>query len=506
LAGTLSGFYAVIAGWYRRMGEGRVAAINAIVTAERQARSISKVIVFDRSHRLRWQKGIARPGFEGVAGLFAESLGYPQLTSLAALSNEIYLPWSEAKTLPKQIAEFITKKAMLGYIGNAMHDLLAADLAWPPQMAVNFRQRLKQLLHKHAEKIVTEAKPRINDFRIEVLRPLRREFGHRQKGLPTESARRLRERLNLKNPNLRSMLTSFCDYAALCFMWCNPQSGELYQSNGRRERFFVIPMPSGRLKLLMYDLISRLVDAPSIQINMFIVSDWARTGWNVTQPNVLIDATATRDVTAWQQLRGRAMRALPSWSTGCYRLITMLLNGPEIGKKFHEQAFSEDVGKLFQKMHQLLDESIAEDENVLEVLRSILIDDQQQRFREHGLAIFSAEERLALAIRLMQSYNKVTHVYELLKASGTSMHIRYDRVNRCWKRSDFIATKHAHELGVDPQTATVVSGERHAPVIYHEDPRSDSPLALQSRLTEHLNGLDTTIIKAWLASSRHAAP
>jgi hypothetical protein len=137
---------------------------------------------------------------------------------------------------------------------------------------------------------------------------------------------------------------------------------------------------------------------------------------------------------------------------------------------------------------------------------SILSEDQQQRFREHGLAVFSAEERLALAIRLMQSYNKVTHVYELLKASGTSMHIRYDRAHRCWTRSDFIAAKHAHELGVDPQTATVVSGERHAPVIYHEDPRLDSPLTLQSRLTEHLNGLDTTIIKAWLAGGSHAAP
>ena len=68
------------------------------------------------------------------------------------------------------------------------------------------------------------------------------------------------------------------------------------------------------------------------------------------------------------------------------------------------------------------------------------------------------------------------------------------------------ATKHNYELGVDPQTATVVSGERHAPVIYHEDPRLDSPLALQSRLSDHLTGLDTVIIQAWLAGSRHAVP
>ena len=47
--------------------------------AEKQARSIGKLIVFDRSRRLRWQKRVARPAFEGVAGLFAESLGYPEL-------------------------------------------------------------------------------------------------------------------------------------------------------------------------------------------------------------------------------------------------------------------------------------------------------------------------------------------------------------------------------------------------------------------------------------------
>jgi hypothetical protein len=84
---------------------------------------------------------------------------------------------------------------------------------------------------------------------------------------------------------------------------------ELEQVSGARERLFVIPMPGGNRKLLMYDLTSRIVDAESLSINMVVVSSWARTGWNVITPNLLIDATATRDVTAWQQLRGRAIRA-----------------------------------------------------------------------------------------------------------------------------------------------------------------------------------------------------
>lgn len=41
-------------------------------------------------------------------------------------------------------------------------------------------------------------------------------------------------------------------------------------------------------------------------------------------PCLLIDATATRNVTAWQQLIGRAIRARRSWSNDCYRLLTLL--------------------------------------------------------------------------------------------------------------------------------------------------------------------------------------
>jgi hypothetical protein len=40
------------------------------------------------------------------------------------------------------------------------------------------------------------------------------------------------------------------------------------------------------------------VDAEELGVNRVIVSNWARTGWNVLKPNLLVDATATRDVTA----------------------------------------------------------------------------------------------------------------------------------------------------------------------------------------------------------------
>ena len=77
----------------------------------------------------------------------------------------------------------------------------------------------------------------------------------------------------------------------------------------------------------MYDWTARIVDADDIPVNLVIVSTWARTGWNVLKPNVLIDATATRNVTAWQQLRGRAMRAPQTWTNDCYRLLVGLRGG-----------------------------------------------------------------------------------------------------------------------------------------------------------------------------------
>ena len=88
-------------------------------------------------------------------------------------------------------------------------------------------------------------------------------------------------------------------------------------------------MPGGRRKQLMYDLTARIVDADDLRVNLVIVSTWARTGWNVLKPNVLIDATATRDVTAWQQLRGRAMRAPRTWTNDCFRQLAILASGQD---------------------------------------------------------------------------------------------------------------------------------------------------------------------------------
>jgi hypothetical protein len=175
-----------------------------------------------------------------------------------------------------------------------------------------------------------------------------------------------------------------------------------------------------------------------------IVSTWARTGWNVLKPNLLIDATATRDVTAWQQLRGRAIRAPRSWTLDCYRQLAILASGQD------------------------------------------------------GAVAESSE---TLRTELLLSRNKVTHIYELVKAFGSTRQVEYDRGTRRWRRRLAIAHKHAYEHAVSVVSGDVVQGDDHAPLIYLDDPRTDVPGDLECALTELLEDRDRAIIKGWLRAA-----
>ncbi len=270
-------------------------------------------------------------------------------------------------------------------------------------------------------------------------------------------------------------------------------------------------MGAGARKQLMYDLTARIVDAPELPIDLIIVSSWARTGWNVISPNLLIDATATRDVTAWQQLRGRAMRALRTWDNACYRLVLLLLGNHGLDTQ-GDGILPDDVAIALEDLRE---ESAAPgtlDAAARTVLReahhvalhghgehSVTISTTLAKKIEQGIVSnFTQDEREQLVIELMLARNKVTHIYELVKAYGGRPQLHYDRTARVWERTESIAAKHAREYSVNPLNGVYSAGAGHAPLIYVEDPRKDVPSELSAKLAGIIGACDPVIVNGWL--------
>jgi len=495
-ASTIVGLYDGLSEWYRRVGEGRVETIKAVIEAERATRPVSGIIIFDNARRIQWKQGLATPGYEGVGGLYAQLLGDDRFTPYAVLSGEQYLPYSEDDPLPPRIAAFVEQELMAGEVAGAMFDLVTQGLALPDDVRTGLYQRWHATIAAYIASLGDVHAPRPGDFSRRVLRPLRRHIRDLQLDLTGE---RLLARLDLRNIHFADLVTTFFDYAIIARYFRHPQVAELEQVSGARQKFFVIPMSGGSRKLLMYDLTARIVDADSLPINIVVVSTWARTGWNVIAPNVLIDATATRDVTAWQQLRGRAIRARRTWSNDCYRLI-MALIGSQIQGMTDADALPKDVAEVLAQVTQPAGET-ALDGRLWALLETVAPGDLLARIRAEGMASLAADERKALAVALMRRYNKVTHIFELVKAYGATTQVEYDRTARVWRRREGIALKHEHEVAVNPFDGEKSSGAGHAPLVYAEDPRADIPAALEDRLAQAIAGADDRIVGGWMQVS-----
>lgn len=478
LATTIVGLYDGLTDWYLRTGEGRVEAIKALIDAERAVRPVTGIIVFDAGTRIRWRAGLTAPGYNGVAGLFAQLLGDPRFTVMAALSSEMYLTYDEDDPLPPRIARFIEDELMRGDVAQAIFGLATQGLGLDPDTLAELREQFMALVDAYVTTLTGVRAPRLGDFRRYVLSPFRRAARRLVRGSASE---RLRGRLDTHNVHLAGLLTTFFDYAGIAENFRRARVGEVEQVSGARQRFFVVPMAGGRRKQLMYDLTARIVDAERLPVNLVIVSSWARTGWNVIKPNVLIDATATRDVTAWQQLRGRAMRALRTWTNDCYRLLVMLRD---------DQASDRDA------LRALAADVLRPNGRApagLAALRSRLLSD--------GAAGLTDAERASLTIGLMLSRNKVTHIYELVKAFGSTRQVEYDRQARVWQRREAIARKHEYETSVEPFSGVIMRGAAHAPLLYASDPRTDLPDELQARVRDVIHDRDPVVVAGWLAAA-----
>ena len=107
-------------------------------------------------------------------------------------------------------------------------------------------------------------------------------------------------------------------------------------------------------------------------------------------------------------------------------------------------------------------------------------------------------EKLQLAMELLLTRNKVTHIYEMIKAYGSSPQVTLDRGTKNWNRTPSIAVKHGREYSVNPHSGKYGRGEEHAPLIHAGDPRANLPSKLRKQLFSALQECDPRIVKGWL--------
>ncbi|NIV34358.1 MAG: hypothetical protein GWN58_34330, partial [Anaerolineae bacterium] len=212
---------------------------------------------------------------------------------------------------------------------------------------------------------------------------------------------------------------------------------------------------------------------------------------------VLIDATATRNLTAWTQLRGRAIRALRTWTNDCYRLL-VILDGHDYLKsegddpdEEPEPAGGERSQAQFYSDLLALFSTVAPEEMVERV---------DAHYTEYGVAVdaLTVKERDEMAVRLVRKHNKVTHIYEMVKAYGSGSQVTFDRSERAWVRREAIAAKHWQEIAANPFTGEKLAGPGHAPLVYAQDPRNDLPAALQEHLAQAIASSDDIIVRGWM--------
>jgi hypothetical protein len=138
------------------------------------------------------------------------------------------------------------------------------------------------------------------------------------------------------------------------------------------------------------------------------------------------------------------------------------------------------------------------DQKLLALLTGIATRAQQVRLAQGGAVALDSHERRQLAVALMEKRNKVTHIYELVKASGSTRQIIYDRPAGTWKRRHNIAAKHNREISVNPFSGEKLTGAGHAPLLYAEDPRTDVPAELGEYLKKRIEKVDDVIVSGWL--------
>ena len=196
------------------------------------------------------------------------------------------------------------------------------------------------------------------------------------------------------------------------------------------------------------------------------------------------------------------MRATSTWDKACYEIM-MLLVGSRMGDLV-EQTDSSSPSEADKNVHaykqldkttiKLLLQIHKEARKITDYSPSSKL---RQKIIEGDLTQFTDSEQEQLAIEMMLVRNKVTHIYELIKAYGSSTQIRAVKHTEKWRRIDSIAAKHTNQYSVNPFTGKYSKGENHTPLVYYNDPRDYSPEGLREYLATQLVGCDPRIVQGW---------
>jgi len=187
-----------------------------------------------------------------------------------------------------------------------------------------------------------------------------------------------------------------------------------------------------------------------------------------------------------------------TWTNDCYRLVLLLMGSRPMSPEGADR-LPPDVADAYEDVVQHGKGAPADLDDAMEaVLASAGIELPADGRAGHRVSALDSEQRQEMVTQLMMQRNKVTHIYELVKAYGSTMQIRFNRQDKRWDRVEALVEKHAREYAVNLLDGVYGPGEGHAPMVYAGDPRQDVPSALRKHLTETLRDRDATIVQGWL--------
>ena len=200
------------------------------------------------------------------------------------------------------------------------------------------------------------------------------------------------------------------------------------------------------------------------------------------------------------------MRALESWTIDCYKTIAILLGRQSSANKIIQKLPTE-IQKNFQKIRKDFARKDELSDLMIELL-FVSIDESnlppeqkvslKSRVKTGKITNLNTNERMKLIIFLMLSKNKVAHIFEMVKASGSTRQVEYDKRKGVWKRKAAIAKKHRDEPILPVPGAERSRGKYVAPLIYSNDPTVDTPSEVRDTLKNILTGLDENLLDNWV--------